>query len=91
MYNYAKQNLDDMIKDELRMFFENVDVDMVLLSDLGQLIKMELNDKINLTFNNKRRNITSYIRNNHNSLSKFIQNKTNHTIDIIEGNVCVLR
>ena len=90
MYNLSNDELDKKISEEIDVFFKETDSEMVLLSDLGALIKMELSNKINLTYNNKVRNITSYIHKTHTNLSTFIKNKTNYKVDNIDNNICVL-
>ena len=72
MYNYKNEELDEKIIKVIDNFFDESKTEMIVLSDIGQLIKMEIRNDIDLTYNNKVRNITSYIRNNHKSLSKFI-------------------
>lgn len=91
MYNYSKENLDKNIIYEIDKFFCEAEVDMVLLSDLGNLLKLEINNKINLRYNDKVRNINSYIHKTHNSLSKFIKNNTEYKIENIDNNICVLK
>lgn len=91
MYNFSNEELDKKIISEIEIFFRESDVEMVLLSDLGNLIKMELYNKIQLTYNNKVRNITSYIHQTHKSLSNFIKSNTNYKIEHVENNLCVIK
>tara|TARA_B100000925_G_scaffold244173_1_gene193950 strand:+ start:171 stop:449 length:279 start_codon:yes stop_codon:yes gene_type:complete len=91
MYNFNNDVLDKKIINEIDDFFNESDAEMVLLSDLGNLIKMEIQNKINLTYNNKRRNISSYIHKNHKSLSRFIKNNTKYDIENIDDNLCVIK
>tara|TARA_B100001093_G_C26843105_1_gene1021533 strand:+ start:1106 stop:1381 length:276 start_codon:yes stop_codon:yes gene_type:complete len=91
MYNYSKEQLDKNIVCEIDNFFCEAEVDMVLLSDLGNLLKMEINNKLNLRYNDKVRNINSYIHKTHNSLSKFIKDNTKYRIENIDKSICVLK
>jgi len=90
MYNYTNNELDEKIKECIDTFFKESNAEMVMLSDMGKLLKMEIREVLDLTYNNKVRNITSYIHKNHKNLSNFINTQTKYKIDNIENMSCIL-
>lgn len=71
--NTIKSILDDI-------FFENTDM-YIFLDELIDILKQNiLCQGIYIKYNNKIRNISSYLNKNHGSLSKFIANNTDYHI-----------
>ena len=89
MYNYDNKELDKIVDNIIFNFFKETETEMVLLCDLGSIIKMEAAQQIDLTYNGKVRNINSYIRNNYKSLSNYIQKHDSLNIETIDNQICV--
>ena len=89
MYNYDNKELDKVIDNIIFGFFKETETEIVLLSDLGTVIKMEAAQQIDLTYNVKVRNINSYIRNTYNSLSNYIKKHDKLNLDLVENQICV--
>tara|TARA_B100000927_G_C16139293_1_gene338674 strand:- start:263 stop:541 length:279 start_codon:yes stop_codon:yes gene_type:complete len=89
MYNYDNKELDKVVDNIIFGFFKETETEMVLLSDLGSIIKMEGAQQIDLTYNGKVRNINSYIRNTYNSLSNYIKKHDKLNLERVENQICV--
>lgn len=91
MYNYKKKEIDNKIITTLDSIYKSNDISLLLLNDVALILKLTLKeDNYNLKYNGKVRNILSYIRHEHKSLSKFIKNKTKYKLENQDKNTLAL-